>query len=218
MTEYVNKFEKQCLAKLQTTKFDKAGLEKEKIKMHKFLTKSSNDIPCNLLVEAETNLDRKFAVAELNKYLNNEILAMEIERGLFEYVLIHVSTKKLQNHYCYATYYNELYNICNNLDQNNENINNQTLRPALLNGEINPRIVAFLSPQQIHPKRWILFSQKKIREAEVMNHSGTHKDYENKCKNCGGVEFHSYEQQLRSADEPANKFIVCIDCGYTVIQ
>lgn len=215
--EYKTNFENQCLSKISSIKFDKNGLEKEKIKLYKFSTKIAEDIPYNLLIEAENSIDRKFAVNEINKYLNNEMLSIELEKGLFEYALIHISTKKLQYHYCNPTYLIALHDICSNLDSNNDDICNQTLRSAILNGKIDPRTVAFLSPQQLHPMRWIAVMQRKAREDQALLCVATYKDYENPCKNCGGIEFHSYEQQLRSADEPANKFIVCTDCGNTVI-
>lgn len=214
---YIKDFQNQCVSKLSTLNFDKNSIELEKIKSYGFMTNITEDIPYELIVDAENSIDRKEAVKKINKYLKNEMLSMELERGLFEYILIHIGTKKIQRHYCVPTYQIELYNICSNLDPKNNEIDNQTLLPAILNGEISPRLVPFLSPQQIHPMRWLSILQKRSREDQAMTSLATYEDPENKCKNCGCIKFHSYEQQLRSADEPANKFIVCIDCGYTVI-
>jgi DNA-directed RNA polymerase subunit M/transcription elongation factor TFIIS len=217
--EYKKNFENQCLSKLSSIKFDKSGLEREKIKLYKFTNKIARDIPYNLLIEAENSISehRKNAVNEINKYLDNEILSMELEKGLFEFCLVHVLTKKLQYHYCYPTYLIMLHEICGNLDTNNEDINNQTLKPSILNGKIDPCLVAFLSPEELHPMKWFAVMQRKAREDRALLCIATYKDEENPCKNCSGTEFHSYEQQLRSADEPASKFIVCTDCGNTVI-
>lgn len=217
LQEYQTNFKQKCLLKLSSLSLDKNGLEEERINMYDFMTDTALDIPYNLVKEIESLIDRKLAVQKINNFLNNEILSMELERGLFEYALIHIWTKKLQSSYCVSTYEMELYNICSNLDINDTEINNKTLRPAILNGELNPRLVAFLSPQQIHPNRWLSILQKKSREDQAMSSVAIYEDPENKCKNCGCIKFHTYEQQLRSADEPANKFIVCIDCGYTVI-
>lgn len=213
----IENFRKLCLSKLSSLKFDKHSIEKEKIKLYNFMTDSANDIPYELLIEAEKSIDRKSAVEQLTKFLKDVMLAIELERGLFEYTLIHILTKKLQHHYCSSTYLMELYNICHNLDIYNKEINNKTLCPAIQKGELNPRLVPFLSPQQIHPKRWLSVLQKKAREEQALSSVATYDDPENPCKNCGNIKFHAYEQQLRSADEPANKFIICIDCGYTVI-
>jgi DNA-directed RNA polymerase subunit M/transcription elongation factor TFIIS len=215
--EYKTNFENQCLSKISSLKFDKNGLEKEKIKFYNFTTKIAQDIPYNLLIEAENSIDRKFAISEINKYLNNEILSMELEKGLFEYTLTHISTKKLQYHYCNPTYHIALYDIFSNLDTDNQDINNQTLKPAILSGKIDPKTVAFMTPQQLHPMRWIGIIQRRAREDQALMSVATYKDEENPCKNCFGIEFHSYEQQLRSADEPASKFIVCATCSNTVI-
>jgi DNA-directed RNA polymerase subunit M/transcription elongation factor TFIIS len=211
------KFKNQCLTKLSRLNFDKNCIKQEQIRLYDFMTDTANDIPLTLLKEAENSIDRKTAIDKINALLGNEILSMELEKGLFEYAMIHISTKKLQYHYCIPTYEMELYNICSNLDKNNKETDNQTLRTSILNYEINPRLVPFLSPQQVHPKRWLSIIQKRSREDQALTSVATYEDPENKCKNCGCIKFHSYEQQLRSADEPADKFIVCIDCGYTVM-
>jgi DNA-directed RNA polymerase subunit M/transcription elongation factor TFIIS len=215
---YEEKFRNKCLEKISILSFNKECIEKEKIKLYGFSTKFVEEIKYEFIVEAEKSIDRKKAMKDINKYLENEILSIELEKGLFEYSLIHILTKKLQHHYFSSSYYSALYDICNNLDINNVDINNLTLKPAILNGEIPPQIVPFLSPQQLHPKRWISVIQKKARDEKALNSVSTYKDPENKCKKCGCIEFHSYEQQLRSADEPATKFVICIDCGDTQMQ
>jgi DNA-directed RNA polymerase subunit M/transcription elongation factor TFIIS len=212
--EYKQKFLSKCIVKIQNLKFDKIGIEKERIRSYHFSTKNTEDISYNLLLEAE-KIDRKSAIEKIDKYLNNKMLSMDLERGLFEHVLIH--SKKLQVHLFAPTYFHELYNICENLNESNESINNKTLCAAIKSGQIRSQIVPFLSPQQLHPDHWIFFGKKKAREDETIHHVGAYIDNENPCKNCGGIEFHSYEQQLRSADEPANKFITCIKCCFTVI-
>jgi DNA-directed RNA polymerase subunit M/transcription elongation factor TFIIS len=217
-TNWVDELKEKYHSDVKKATLDKKWIIREKIKSYNFITKSAHDISFELLLDVEKNLDRNYAVKELDKYLNNIIMSSEIERGIFESVLINVSQQKLQHNIFYPNYFSELYNICRNLDLTDENIDNTTLLPSILNGEIHPHSVAFLSPQQMHPTRWKSFYQKKERETETINHTGAYKDYDNKCKNCGGVDFHSYEQQLRSADEPASKFIICIDCNYTVIQ
>lgn len=216
--DFKTKFENECLTNLLWMKFDKNSLEKQRVKFYNFATKIAQDIPYGLLIEAENSIDRKFAVYEIDKYLNDEILSMELEKGLFEYTLTHISTKKLQYHYCNPTYQKTLYDICCNLDTNNEDINNQTLKSAILSGKTDPKMVAFMTPQQLHPMRWMSVIQRKAREDQALMSVATYKDEENPCKNCSGVEFHSYEQQLRSADEPASKFIVCATCSNTVIM
>lgn len=215
---FTNEFIEKYNDIIKKMSLDKKWFAREKIKNYNFVSHSANDISYNLLSEVENNVDRNYSIKELDKYLNNIIIATEIERGLFESVLINISQKNLQTSVFYPTYYSELHNICRNLDVNDESVGNKTLLPSILNGEIHPVYVAFLSPQQLHPMKWKSFYQKKERESDTINHVGAYKDYENKCKNCGGVDFHSYEQQLRSADEPASKFIICIDCNSTVIQ
>jgi len=52
----------------------------------------------------------------------------------------------------------------------------------------------------MHPIRYIPYFKKKERENETINNNGVYKDYENKCEKCGGVDFTSYNQQLRLLD------------------
>lgn len=210
-----NKFEENCLHRLQILDLSKHGIEKEKIKQYGFFTKSGGDITYNIIKEAEKSIDRQYARQEINKYLENEILSIQVERGLFENSLISVIVKKFPDHFCFSIYMSNLYNICYNLDQTNENINNQTLCYGILNGEINPLFVAFLSPQQMHPKRWENVIQKKLREDDAMYNIETTDEFT--CSKCGESKSTVEYVQLRSADEPASKFVVCVICGFTVI-
>lgn len=212
--DFINKYND----KIKEIVLDKKWLDKERIKNYNFLTKNANDISLEILTDVEKNLDRKYAINEFNKYLDNMLIATEIERGLFENTLIEISQKNMKINVFYPRYYFETYNICNNLDQENKSVNNQTLRPMILRGEIQPRYVAFMSPQQMHPMRYTEYYKKKERENETINNNRVYKDYENRCEKCNGFEFSSYSQQIRSPDEPETKFITCIDCKHTIIQ
>jgi DNA-directed RNA polymerase subunit M/transcription elongation factor TFIIS len=215
MSDQTETFKDKCLKNLSNMEFDKHSLEKNYISHYKFVMKNSVDITYNLLREAETLLDRNNAVKMLNKYIDNEFISNEIEKGMFEYTLLQVVTKKLLHHYCLQIYETKLYTICSNLDLNDKNIENQTLLPAILSGEIKPYMVSFLSPQQLHPKRWESVIQKRLREDDAMYNIETTDEYE--CPKCNEKKCTVETIQLRSADEPANKFVVCVVCGYTII-
>jgi len=196
--------------------------KKKYFKKHGFdenmLNNIVNEVTHELLVNMETNIDRNFGVKEINKYMNNIEISTEIERGIFCATLINIYQRRIISRNTIGDYFHELFNICANLDTNDKKINNQFLKYAILNKEISPFRVGFLTPQQMHIQRWFPYYQKRDREIEAINHVAAYKDYENKCQSCGGVDFYSYEQQLRSADEPASKFIVCLDCKSTILQ
>lgn len=173
------------------------------------------DISYDFIKQISLKMDRNSAVLQINKYLNNMILSSELEKGIFESVIRQYL--KIQHHNLVPAYLMKLHTICENLDTNNTSIDNQTLKYAILTGKIKAKIVPFLSPQQLHPKKWLLYEQKKSRETNAIRNMRKYKDVENPCTNCGAIEFHTYEQQLRSADEPPNKFMICADCGSTTI-
>ena len=208
-------FKNRCLQRASTIKFDKASLEKEYINRYHFYTKGSSDISFDLVREAEKTIDRKEGVAQINKYVKEDFTSHEIEKGLFEYSLLHVTGKKLDNAFVNHVYSTKLHNICCNLDEKNTHIQNKTLLKAIFKGELKPHMVAFLSPQQMHPERWESIIQKRIKEDEAKYNPETTDEYE--CSKCKERKCTVEYVQLRSADEPANMFIVCVVCGTTII-
>lgn len=195
---------------------NKKDIEK-KFDSYNFFSLKFNDVNFSLIEELEKNINRQDTIKQINKYINNISISTDIEKGLFEYCISQIINKKMQHKIIIPYYYTELYNICNNLDENNTNINNKTLKKNIIDGIINPKFVAFLSPQQLHPDIWMEYSQKQKREDETSNFIVAYDDLENKCKGCGGHKFYSCEQQVRSADEPATKYVVCINCRLTEV-
>jgi DNA-directed RNA polymerase subunit M/transcription elongation factor TFIIS len=212
----LKKFEKNYLSNLEYVDFSEEGMRKEKIKQYNFFTQNSSEITYELLTHAESLINRTDGWLEIDKYLNNEYLSISVEKGLFESTLLTVINKKYPTHYCEFIYKSSLYDICNNLDLKNEDIDNQTLYYSIINKEIDPLIIAFLSPQQMHPKRWEIINQKKAREDDAMYNIETTDEFT--CSGCGESKSTVDYIQLRSADEPATKFVTCVVCHKTVIH
>lgn len=216
---YTN-FQNKCY-QLEKSLFDNNNnidFEQMHISRYKFIMKNSKDISFNLLRDAEINLDRNSALLKINNYINNIVISQNIERGLFEFTLLHITIKSLRYDivpFVFYIYHSKLHTICSNLDIQDPNIENGTMLNAILNGELKAYLVAFLSPQQMHPDRWKLYNQKKLLEDDAMYNIETTNEYE--CPSCKERKCTVDYIQLRSADEPANKFIVCIVCGYTII-
>jgi DNA-directed RNA polymerase subunit M/transcription elongation factor TFIIS len=208
-------FKNRCLQRALVIKYDKDSLEKEYINRYNFYTKGSSDISFDLIREAEKTIDRKEGVFQINKYVKEDFTSHEIEKGLFEYSLLHVMGKKLDNVFVNYIYSIKLHNICCNLDENNKNIENKTLLKAIFKGELKPHMVACLSPQQMHPERWESIDQKRKKEDDAKYNPETTDEYE--CSKCKERKCTVEYVQLRSADEPANMFIVCVVCGTTII-
>lgn len=196
--------------------FDKKFIEREYVSRYGFKTKNSSDIKYSLMIIAENNIDRNHARQLLKKYVEFDHIAYEIEKGLFEFALIHVTIdKSIQDHFVVPVYTDKLHTICDNLDINNKIINNKTLLPTILAPSFNPYFVAFLSPDQLHPKHWMDIVLKKQIKDEAMNNFQTTDIY--KCKKCKERKFKITEIQLRSSDEPMNRVCTCMTCYYTFI-
>jgi DNA-directed RNA polymerase subunit M/transcription elongation factor TFIIS len=198
---------------LQSKKYDKHALERNYIQTYGFMMKNSSDISYDLITEAELLIDRKKGVNEINKYVNNIVIANEIESGIFEYSLLHITMRKLQHHYINMVYEHKLHTICKNINPHDDKINNKLLHKLIMTRKKNPYIIAFLSPQQLHPEIWEDVMQKRERDEDAMYNVETTDEYE--CPKCQERKCTVETVQLRSADEPANKFIVCVVCGYT---
>ena len=92
----------------------------------------------------------------------------------------------------------------------NKEINNRTLLPSILRGEINPQTVAFLNMQDLHPKNWKHLVDKNNLRDKILYTVNTTDEF--KCGRCGEKKHTYYITQTRSADEPATVFYTCINC------
>lgn len=203
-------------ASINNYKKDLTQMQKQYMQAQGFKTKNSCDIKLKLVLFAKKNIDRKQAVDRIFKYINFEPIAQEIEKGLFEFVLLCVTLEKFQDHFVNIIYNDQLENICGNLDTSDENIDNQTLLPTILQQNFNPYFVAFLSPEQIHPKRWAEIIIKKQIENDTINNLQTTDMYQ--CKKCKERKFKLTRLQLRCADESESVFYTCLVCYNSFIR
>jgi hypothetical protein len=77
---------------------DKKAVQKEIINKNRFRTQICNDASYLIILEAEKSIDRKHGINELQKYLGEPYLAHEMEKGLFEYAVTHITINKQQNY------------------------------------------------------------------------------------------------------------------------
>lgn len=210
----IDKLHEGCQEKMNSVIFDKRGLEKEYLLLFKFKTLNSSDIKKSLLKES-ANIDRTRGKNLLSQYIEFHI-AWQIERGIFEFALVYVTVNRLHEYFVNAIYEEKLIDICTNLDQSNLTINNATLLPTLCEGSFNPYFTAFLSPEQLHPKKWISVVQKKQIRDEAINTQPYSDIYT--CAKCHESKFKISEIQLRCADEPTNRICQCMVCYHTFIK
>jgi hypothetical protein len=99
----------------------------------------------------------------LNLLLDDDVLCINVERGVFNYSLKEASSKKIikkwENPRFVQIYLDRLRSIYINLK-------NPTFLNQIKNGEVTPSNVAFMSHQEMNATRWRpLIEKKTIRDA-----------------------------------------------------
>lgn len=211
------KFMKYYLEKslLFPAKLDKKTIQKELVNRHRFKTQICHDTSYTVIIEAEKSIDRKMGIAELQKYLGELYLAIEMEKGLFEFALGHITVNKQPSNFISHVYTHHLITLCRNLDVNDTGVENKTLLPMIREDGFDPFFVPFLQPRQMHPERWLAIANKKKIEEDTVNNFLTTDIYT--CKKCKDKRFRITEIQIRSLDESSSKVNQCMTCGYTFI-
>ena len=156
--------------------------------------------------EFRANISQK-----LNKIVEDEVLSINIERGVFNYSLKEASTKRIikkwENPRFVQIYLDRLRTLYINLK--NADFLNQ-----VKNSEVPPQSIAFMTHQEMNASHWrVLLEQKMMRDANKYTNNIQASTDMFTCKKCKSKRCTYYELQTRSADEPATIFITCLDCG-----
>ncbi|VBB17995.1 transcription elongation factor TFIIS [Yasminevirus sp. GU-2018] len=194
----------------QLGKFDQV---EELVKMFKFRTSASSSIRADVMHYAVHNINKREGIFALAANVPFEI-ADKIHNGILEFTLIKISTEPADViDFIPNIYRDKVRDICANLDPTNKRINNQTLRRSLLDGDVDPHFVAFMTPQQIHPARWA----KEMERRQNIEDAGSIKKVTDiyKCRKCGDRKSTTTQMQTRSADEPMTIFVTCLTCYNT---
>lgn len=142
-------------------------------------------------------------------------LAEEMEQGILDYSESFAADENLNTG---SRLYEQLYvskarEIVDNL-QPDGYLNNTGLLKRVRAGQVAPKDVARLSPQQLFPEMWQALMEEKQKKEELKFSSriqATTDAY--RCRRCGSNECSFYELQTRSIDEPMTSFITCVLCG-----
>jgi len=143
--------------------------------------------------------------------LGNNITAINLEKGVFNYSLKEASSKKLikkwENGAFVQLYLDRLRTIYINLK-------NDEVLTMLQNKELLPQTFAMMTHQEMNPTHWkTLLDQKIKRDANKFTTNIQASTDMFTCKKCKSKRCTYYEMQTRSADEPATIFVTCLDCG-----
>lgn len=189
--------------------------EKEYMKRFHFVTRNSSDIKSDLMKKARALINRREGVAKLIKYVKEDFIADDIEKGIFEFTLVQVTLNKFQHSFVEFIYQDKLVDLCNNLDLDNKAIDNQNLLPMIMSGKFRPFFLAFLSPSQLHMAKWANINAKLMKQNEALSNMNTTDIY--KCASCGESKMSISELQLKGLDEIMDVFATCLICFRTII-
>lgn len=149
--------------------------------------------------------------AKLTPILGDEKMAINLEKGVFNYAIKEANThkiiKKWENPAFVQLYTDHLRSIYINLK-------NPDLVKQIQDGEVMSQTVAFMTHQEFNPSHWkVLIDQKIKRDASKFTTNIEASTDMFTCKKCKSKRCTYYELQTRSADEPATIFVTCLDCG-----
>jgi len=148
---------------------------------------------------------------KLQYIIDDEVLSINLEKGVFNYSLKEGTIKKIikkwDNPSFVQLYLDRLRSIYINLQ-------NELLLNKLKNGEITPHVLAFMTHQEMNTDHWKeLIEQKTKRDANKYTSNIQASTDMFTCRKCKSKRCTYYELQTRSADEPATIFVTCLDCG-----
>jgi len=154
---------------------------------------------------------RKNIVLKLNDLFKNDKISTNLEIGIYNYSLKRADkkniVKKWDNSYFVKIYVSRLRTIFNNL-KDTELLN------TILCKKIKAHEVAFMTHQEMQPKKWKdLLEEKKIRDENKYEPKLEASSDDFKCFKCKSKKCTYYQLQTRSADEPMTTFVNCLDCG-----
>jgi len=181
-------------------------------KNYNFVIENSIDIKDSWIEFGESNINRSENQIILSNLLNNIDMAIKIELSIFEYALNYCQNNKYDQNYIKPVYEDKFNFIISNI-KNLDGINNLSFKQNLLDEKINPSYVAFLSPAQIHPEKWMYYLKKREYIEQRENNIAYSDAY--KCYKCGESKCKITQAQTRSADEPMTTFVVCLVCHNT---
>ena len=154
---------------------------------------------------------RKNIESNLNKVIDNVNISKGLELGIYSYSSKEANRLKIiirwDNPLFTQIYIDRLRSIFINLK-------NEKLLNDLINNEITPDMLAFMTHQEMNAEHWKEYIDKKRKRDANKNSNDMQASTDMfTCKKCRSKKCTYYELQTRSADEPATIFVTCLDCG-----
>lgn len=160
----------------------------------------------------------RFSITKMfEKELEDKILALKIEKGIYNYVIEKSKEKNIKrfwsNRIFKDFYLTKIRSVYSNIKKESY-IKNIKFMERIKNGEIDPEKICHLNVYDIFPENWKeLLDLKMKRDKLKYDLKPEAMTDVFKCRKCGSRSCSYYEIQTRSADEPMTQFINCLDCG-----
>lgn len=154
---------------------------------------------------------RKDTSNNLNKILKNKKLANTIEESILNYSISFCKDNNIDDEMCEYTYDEKSSQI---IDIIKKDIT--LFKKNLKEQKYKPEEIAFLSPQELDPKKWEKLLKKREKARKNLQEANITTEYI--CSKCKNNKHTVVSLQTRSADEPITHFITCTNCGHTFKQ
>jgi DNA-directed RNA polymerase subunit M/transcription elongation factor TFIIS len=182
--------------------------------INSILNKEDTLIPLNNLYTK-----RKKIIQLFSNIINDIDINRKIEMSIYNYTINRCKIKDIFAMW-EAPEFCEIYNsksrsLYTNLDKTSY-VKNTILLDKVINGEIDPVKIAFMSPIELYPEVWMDIIEENERREKMIaeNNKGAATDMF-RCPNpkCRQKKATYTEVQTRSADEPMTIFLTCLVCG-----
>tara|TARA_X000000368_G_scaffold418473_1_gene418310 strand:- start:675 stop:1196 length:522 start_codon:yes stop_codon:yes gene_type:complete len=164
----------------------------------------------NIILKNPDNFRNKF-VDKFILLTKDKKIAKNLEKGIFNYTIEKADEKNLIKKWS-----NELFVIIyvDKLKMVLFNLKNKSVFNKLINKEIKPHELAFMTHQELRPDIWNnLIELKKIKDENKFSPKLEASTDDFTCSKCKSKQCTHYQLQTRSADEPMTTFVTCINCG-----
>jgi transcription elongation factor S-II len=154
---------------------------------------------------------RKNIIEKLNNIIKNENICINLEKGIFNFTIQRADeckiVKKWENTYFIQIYIDRLRSVY-------INIQNPDLLEKITKKTIKSHEVAFMTHQDMKPKKWEkMLEDKKIKDENRYTPKIEASTDNFTCWKCKSKKCTYYQLQTRSGDEPMTTFVTCLDCG-----
>jgi transcription elongation factor S-II len=161
--------------------------------------------------------ERNRCVQKINTIFNDLKISEKIEESIYNFSIKQSKIKGIEeninDNFFKRIYVNKLITIYNNLDKKSY-VKNKNFLDRVLNGEINPSEIAFLTPQEINIEHWKKYIDRQSANDDFLySRTAGIRTQEYKCGRCKERNCTYYQLQVRCSDEPMTTFVNCLNCG-----